>query len=204
MSHEPIQANFTEEEHRSRRRLSAQASGGLEWGGPHTLHGDGDVIREAMWRWDSNWYDPMWIERPYQRLSRGSTEGIPMEVLRSFDFFQGMTGKGVRGPGPMPYRNGNLHMEVYNTEGEQFGFHRGHGQDELWCQFRGHAINETEHGIVELDPGQATIVPPGISHRIIGGSGFLRWVFYSRLALTRHVDPQQQITHTRFEFTETE
>ena len=50
----------------------------------------------------------------------------------------------------------------------------------LWFQFRGHAANDTEWGIVELDPGEMAYVPRGIAHRINGGKGFLRMVFYSR------------------------
>lgn len=39
-------------------------------------------------------------------------------------------------------------------EGEQNGFHRGWGEDEIWFQFRGHSLNHTEWGALELDPGQ--------------------------------------------------
>ncbi|MEO6163578.1 MAG: hypothetical protein ABIP88_05520, partial [Candidatus Binatia bacterium] len=52
--------------------------------------------------------------------------------------------------------------------------------DEIWFQFRGHSLNHTEWGAMELDPGQMSYIPRGVAHRITGSPGFLRMVLYSR------------------------
>jgi mannose-6-phosphate isomerase-like protein (cupin superfamily) len=131
----------------------------------------------------TNFWDPIsdiWIERRSAQLFGCVKEGgRGLKKLRAFDYFTGMTGKGGA-RAPVLYTGDEFRIDVYNLEGQQRGFHRGLDEDEIWFQFRGHAVNDTEWGIVELDPGEMSYVPRGIAHRINGGKGFLRIVFYTR------------------------
>ena len=123
--------------------------------------------------WDSA-LEPIVIERDHAKLvgcvtfERG--KGREVTVMRVFDYFTGMTGKGG-GPGPQQYESEDFRTDTYNTEGQQAGFHRGMDDDEIWFQFRGHATNDTEWGVHELDAGEMGYVPRGIAHRITGGDG---------------------------------
>jgi len=138
--------------------------------------GDRSLEHTSFWEPASD----IWIERRTARLIGCVKEGgRGLKKIRAFDYFTGMTGKGGA-KAPVLYHSREFRIDVYNLEGQQRGFHRGCDEDEIWFQFRGHAVNDTEWGIVELDPGEMSFIPRGISHRINGGAGFLRMVFYSR------------------------
>jgi len=157
-------------------------------------------ILEVTDFWDET-LEPIVIERNHAALvgcvtfQRG--RGREITVMRVFDYFTGMTGKGG-GPGPMQYDGVDFHTDTYNTEGQQHGFHRGMDDDEIWFQFRGHATNDTEWGIHELDAGEMGYVPRGIAHRITGGPGFLRYVFYFRNPMYPQVDASSHRGNTKF------
>ena len=139
-------------------------------------------ILEVTDFWDEN-LAPITIERYHAKLvgcvtfERG--KGLEPSVMRVFDYFTGMTGKGGA-KAPVLYHGKEFRIDVYNLEEEQRGFHRGCDEDEIWFQFRGHSLNHTEWGAMELDAGQTAMIPSGIAHRITGSPGFLRMVFYSR------------------------
>jgi homogentisate 1,2-dioxygenase len=97
------------------------------------------------------------------------------------------------------YTGNEFRIDCYNLEGQQRGFHRGLDEDEIWFQFRGHAANDTEWGVVELDPGEMAYVPRGIAHRINGGKGFLRMVFYSRQLVHPKAFNSSAGRHSNFE-----
>ncbi len=145
--------------------------------------GRGPATNEDRVLEHTSFWDPasdVWIERKCSELIGCVKEGgRGLKKLRAFDYFTGMTGKGGA-RAPVLYTGNEFRVDVYNLEGQQRGFHRGLDEDEIWFQFRGHAVNDTEWGIVELDPGEMAYIPRGISHRINGGKGFLRAVFYSR------------------------
>jgi mannose-6-phosphate isomerase-like protein (cupin superfamily) len=130
-----------------------------------------------------SFWDPqsdVWIERDAAALIGTVTDGSrPVKKIAAFDYFTGMTGKGGA-RAPVLYNGKEFRIDVYNLEEEQRGFHRGCDEDEIWFQFRGHSLNHTEWGAMELDAGQTAMIPRGIAHRITGSPGFLRMVFYSR------------------------
>ena len=144
--------------------------------------------------------EPIVIERDHARLVGAATpqRGRDISVIRVFDYFTGMTGKGSA-RAPQHYEGAHFKTDAYNTEGQQWGFHRGADDDELWFQFRGHALNETEWGNHELDPLEMGYVPRGIAHRITGGEGFLRFVLYFRHPMYPQVDESSQSGHSRVE-----
>ena len=143
---------------------------------------------------------PIVMERDHARLVGSATaqRGRDISVIRVFDYFVGMTGKGVA-RAPQHYEGEDFRTDAYNTEGQQNGFHRGCDDDEIWFQFRGHATNETEWGIHELDPGEMGYVPRGIAHRITGGPGFLRYVLYFRHPMYPRVDESSHQGRTSFD-----
>jgi len=128
--------------------------------------------------WDGQ--SDVWIERDPAGLVGKVTDGCrPVKKISGFNYFTGMTGKGGA-KAPVLYNGKEFRIDVYNLEEEQRGFHRGCDEDEIWFQFRGHSLNHTEWGALELDAGQTTMIPRGVAHRITGSPGFLRMVFYSR------------------------
>ena len=135
-------------------------------------------VLEHITFWDPQ--SDVWIERDPTALIGTVTDGSrPFKKIRGFDYFTGMTGKGGA-KAPILYNGKEFRIDVYNLEEEQRGFHRGCDEDEIWFQFRGHSLNHTEWGAMELDAGQTAMIPRGIAHRITGSPGFLRMVFYSR------------------------
>ncbi len=98
----------------------------------------------------------------------------------------------------------NFVVEVYNTFGEQFAFHRALHSEEFGLQFAGRAINMSEFcAELEMIPGVCALVPLGIAHSVICDPGFLRIVPYSRIPWDVRVDPVQHAYESRFEVTTT-
>ncbi len=141
---------------------------------PFTRQGNGRQesqsghVLEHITFWDSQ--SDVWIERDPAALIGTVTGGSrPFKKI----------GKGGA-KAPVLYTGKEFRIDVYNLEEEQRGFHRGCDEDEIWFQFRGHSLNHTEWGAMELDAGQTAMIPRGVAHRITGSPGFLRMVFYSR------------------------
>lgn len=139
---------------------------------------DGGPVLEHITFWDTQ--SDLWVERDVAALVGCKREGGRIvRKLSAFNYFTGMTGKGGA-RAPVLYTGKEFRIDVYNLEEEQNGFHRGCDEDEIWFQFRGHSLNHTEWGALDLDPGQMTYIPRGVAHRITGSPGFLRMVLYSR------------------------
>jgi mannose-6-phosphate isomerase-like protein (cupin superfamily) len=139
--------------------------------------GQGPILEHISF-WDPQ--SDLWVERDVAALIGCKREGgRVVKKLSAFNYFTGMTGKGGA-RAPVLYNGKEFRVDVYNLEEEQNGFHRGCDEDEIWFQFRGHSLNHTEWGALELDPGQMSYIPRGVAHRITGSPGFLRMVLYSR------------------------
>ena len=148
----------------------------LQGGGRQESRNGHTLEHIAFWDGQSD----VWIERDPAGLVGKVTDGCrPVKKISGFNYFTGMTGKGGA-KAPVLYNGKEFRIDVYNLEEEQRGFHRGCDEDEIWFQFRGHSLNHTEWGALELDAGQTTMIPRGVAHRITGSPGFLRMVFYSR------------------------
>jgi mannose-6-phosphate isomerase-like protein (cupin superfamily) len=157
---------------------------------------NGHVLEHVSF-WDPQ--SDVWIERDAAALIGTVTDGCrPVKKIRAFDYFTGMTGKGGA-KAPVLYNGKEFRIDVYNLEEEQRGFHRGCDEDEIWFQFRGHSLNHTEWGALELDSGQTAMIPRGIAHRITGSPGFLRMVFYSRAVVQPKAFNNISERETRFE-----
>ncbi len=193
--HEPVEPLYTAEKHQSHTEFEMVREGGPSWSLPNgsAAPPKGDVT-EYLLTWDDP--EPIPVRRKYESLIGCASGGREVQKLRAFDVFTEMTGK--RGPGPKLYESPTFHCEVYNTEGEQFGFHRALDSVEMWLQFRGDSINESEFGAVHLRPGEMNWAPVGVPHRVIGGEGFLRLVLYSKRPWELLVDPTQHAHQSRF------
>jgi mannose-6-phosphate isomerase-like protein (cupin superfamily) len=176
--HEPVEPLYTAEKHQSHTEFEMVRTGGPSWGAANGRLAEppsGQVV-ERMYLWDEP--EPSIVQRTTGYLIGKATEGRGVTHYRPFDVFHEMTGK--RGPGPMLMKSSVFFCEVYNTEGEQFAFHRALDSVEAWLQFRGDSINESEYGSVHLLPGEMNYAPVGVPHRVVGGEGFLRFVLYSK------------------------
>jgi hypothetical protein len=202
LSTEPVEVVIGADAYTTDRQFVVRPAGGQREPGAQSPSADDEWDYEAAFLWNEPASRPTWYRRRAGALAAGSTGGREPVVVRIFDVFKYLTGKSKGGPGPKLFGNSELEMKVYNTEGHQYGFHRGNGQDELWMQFRAESLNETEYGVIPLNAGHATIAPPGISHRILGSKGFLRLNLYSHRPLTLRVDPRQAITSTTFQIDE--
>lgn len=189
------------------RTFVVQSQGDVDWEGAPSfvdpsLESEGKEL-EATWLWDAPLYSPLWIKRRKGALEGGTTGGREPTLLGVFNFIGGMATEKSGAIGPFIFENANMQMRSYNIEGQQFGFHRGNGSDELWMQFRSSSINDTEFGKIPLSIGESTIAFPGNAHRIFGETGFLRLNLYSERPLRLCVDPYQAVTHTAFTVIET-
>ena len=152
---------------------------------PFAPHGNGRQesengrTLEHITFWDPQ--SDVWIERDACRVDRHchGRQSSRQENQRVRLFYR--HDRKRRSQGARASTHGKeFRIDVYNLEEEQRGFHRGCDEDEIWFQFRGHSLNHTEWGAMELDAGQTAMIPRGIAHRITGSPGFLRMVFYSR------------------------
>ena len=175
---EPVEPLYTAEKHQSHTEFEMRRTGGPAWGAPNggvARPPEGKVV-ERMYLWDEP--EPTLVQRTTSYLVGTAAEGRGVTHYRPFDVFHEMTGK--RGPGPMLMKSAVFFCEVYNTEGEQFAFHRAIDSVEAWLQFRVDSINESEYSAVHLRPGEMNYAPVGVPHRVVGGEGFLRYVLYSK------------------------
>ena len=155
------------------------------------------AVLEHISFWDPQ--SDLWVERNVAALIGCKREGgRNARKLSAFNYFTGMTGKGGA-RAPVLYNGREFRVDVYNLEEEQNGFHRGCDEDEIWFQFRGHSLNHTEWGALELDPGQMSYIPRGVAHRITGSPGFLRMVLYSRELVHPKAFNNVSERETRFE-----
>jgi mannose-6-phosphate isomerase-like protein (cupin superfamily) len=161
------------------RSFTVRASEPMTAGNGHKAAAvNGGPVLEHISFWDPQ--SDLWVERDVAALIGCKREGGRIvRKLSAFNYFTGMTGKGGA-RAPVLYNGKEFRVDVYNLEEEQNGFHRGCDEDEIWFQFRGHSLNHTEWGALELDPGQMSYIPRGVAHRITGSPGFLRMVLYSR------------------------
>jgi mannose-6-phosphate isomerase-like protein (cupin superfamily) len=161
------------------RSFTVRASEPIAAANGHRAEGtDGAPVLEHIAFWDPQ--SDLWVERDVAALIGCKREGGRIvRKLSAFNYFTGMTGKGGA-RAPVLYNGKEFRVDVYNLEEEQNGFHRGCDEDEIWFQFRGHSLNHTEWGAMELDPGEMSYIPRGVAHRITGSPGFLRMVLYSR------------------------
>jgi hypothetical protein len=145
---------------------------GITNGGKSDSDGKGLVLEHISF-WDPQ--SDLWVERDVAALIGCKREGGRIvRKLSAFNYFTGMTGKGGA-RAPVLYNGKEFRVDVYNLEEEQNGFHRGCDEDEIWFQFRGHSLNHTEWGAMELDAGQMSYIPRGVATASPAAPDFSAW-----------------------------
>lgn len=199
---DPVEAVLTEKDHIGETAYRVLWNDGPDWPAPGNSgnRGNGKVV-ERIHTWDDKSDEVTTVERAYERLVGASTGGRPIHKIRTFDIFKEVTGR--KGPGPVLMRNDDFLIECYNTDGEQFAFHRGNRNEEFQFQFFGTADNICEFGTEKMSPGDLFIVRRGIAHRVIGSANFRRLVIYSKQRWDLRIDPTRPLRRTRFDVGET-
>jgi quercetin dioxygenase-like cupin family protein len=201
--HEPVSHMFDDTGYASHVEYEVVRKGGPSWkASTPASKKSGKVIEKMItWRDTPDYYTT--AERDYEYLvGASSTErdakksGI--KKIRAFDYFTEITGR--RGPGPKLLESPNFVVEVYNTDGEQFAFHRALRSEEFGLQFRGTATNMSEfNAALPMTPGDIALVPLGIAHSVITSKDFLRIVIYSRIPWDVTIDPAKHAYNSTFE-----
>jgi mannose-6-phosphate isomerase-like protein (cupin superfamily) len=143
--------------------------------------------------------DDTWVWRNYESLVGSRLEGGRRIIkFGFFNYFRGKTGVGSGIFIPELIVSPTIKAECFNTVGEQFGFHRGCDNEEMWIQFGGAAINEAEFGEYELGTSEMAQIPMGISHRVVALEGYVRCTLYCKNYIRQLVTDKDHVTNTKF------
>ncbi|HXP92929.1 MAG TPA: hypothetical protein VN905_05625 [Candidatus Binatia bacterium] len=205
--HAPVTSVMGEELCVGRTRFEVK-----RFGGPalKPLEGpiQGAALIEKMFVWDEDPADATEVRRRFEDVVNVSSTERDRKVsavkkLRPFDLFTEVTGR--RGPGPKFLATPTCMMEVYNTVGEQFAFHRALESEEFGLQFMGASENMSEFEASQsMTPGELFLIPLGIAHSVRNcKADFRRMVIYSRYPFKVHVDESMHKFNSRFEVSET-
>jgi hypothetical protein len=195
-----VEALFTPEKHIGETRYDVRWIGGVDWPVPAPVQKNPDVF-ESMHTWDDRPGDETLIKRRRERLVGVMTGGREIQKIRLFDIFSEITGG--KSQGPLSMRNDRFLVECYNTNGEQFAFHRGNRNEELQFNFAGGCKNISEFGTDDMESGDLVVVRRGIAHRVIGSRDFRRITLYGADPWQVMIDPTKPLRKSRFEVTET-
>jgi quercetin dioxygenase-like cupin family protein len=163
-------------------------------------------MRERMICWADRPNDKTIIERDYDELVGATSTQLREKVsgirkLRCFDLFKEIAGTSGE-PKPV-FRSRYLELKTYNIIGEQFAFHRALRSEEVRIQFRGAALDMSELGNAQAEPGRVTVIPRGIAHSVVtdpaDDKSFLRLNFYSNLPWSYPSDFTRHFYDSRFE-----
>lgn len=207
--HDPVVRMYEDDQHVSHTEFRMTRTGGPEWTVPAGMEKPtSGRVTERMITWrDESPDDYTTIERDHDRIISASslqrdTKESGIRLIRAFDMFTEITGQ--RGPGPKLVETPNFMVEVYNTTGEQFAFHRALRSEEFGLQFRGLSTNMSEFdGDLPVTPGDIAVVPLGIAHSVKCQENFLRIVWYSSIPWDVTINPASHACESTFS-TETE
>jgi quercetin dioxygenase-like cupin family protein len=207
--HEPVEHVMAEDVCVTETTFDVKRQGGPPAGDAGSAAvANGGSVREIMFLWDESPADATSVQRDYSDIvGVGSvtrdTKVSAIKKLRPFDLFEGITGR--KGPGPKFLSSSACIMEVYNTIGDQFAFHRALGSEEFGLQFMGKADNVSEYdALLATASGDLALIPLGIAHRVQNCTAdFRRLVIYSKYRFNLLVDPSMHVVESRFDVTET-
>ncbi|HEV8021029.1 MAG TPA: hypothetical protein VGP41_07175 [Candidatus Lustribacter sp.] len=206
--HDPVQGIMGEDLCTSRTEYDVRRIGGPDYSDAAAVAAPSGSVIEKMYVWHEDPADALEARRQAEELiGVGSTsrDGKVSAVrkMRPFDLFTDITGR--KGPGPKFLYSNSAMMEVYNTVGEQFAFHRALGSEEFGLQLMGDNINMSEFEETHpMSPGQWFLIPLGIAHSVAECKpDFRRMVIYSPYPFTVLTDESKYVTQSRFEVRET-
>lgn len=195
--HEPVVRMYDEAQMVSHTEFKVTRRGGPNWtASAEAMQMPKGRVLERMVTWrDTSPDDHTLIERDYDFLVAATSlkrdlKESGVRKLRAFDFFTEITGQ--RGPGPKLIETPHFVVEVYNTTGEQFAFHRALRSEEFGLQFRGDSTNMSEFDAnLPMIPGDLNVIRLGIAHSVICQENFLRIVWYSKIPWDVPINPTQ-------------
>jgi quercetin dioxygenase-like cupin family protein len=192
----------------SRTQFEVKRIGGPDYSAAAAVPAPSGTVVEKMFIWNDDPADATEIERQASELVGSSSTERDKKVsavrkLRPFDLFEDVTGR--KGPGPKFMSSTKAMMEVYNTVGEQFAFHRALESEEFGLQFMGDNTNMSEfEESFPMSPGQWFLIPLGIAHSVKDCKpDFRRMVIYSRFPFKVLADESMHLMESRFEVRET-
>ncbi|MGA2394260.1 MAG: hypothetical protein ABSH03_13050 [Candidatus Lustribacter sp.] len=204
---EPVTSCMTEEQCTSRTAYTMRRIGGPDYSAAAAVPAPSGRVTEKMFLWDENPADAVEVERDTADLiDVGSTKRdekiSAVKKMRPFDLFADITGR--HGPGPKWLSSPVSMMEVYNTIGEQFAFHRALESEEFGLQFLGENTNMSEfEDEMPMSPGDWFLIPLGIAHSVKDCKGdFRRMVIYSHYPFRVLANDGMHVHQSRFEVEE--
>ena len=204
----PATTHMGEDQCTSRTEYAMRRIGGPDYSAAAAAKPQMGAVIEKMFVWHEDPADAVEVRRVAEELiDVTSTERekkvSAIKKLRPFDLFAGITGR--KGPGPKVMSSAFSLMEVYNTLGEQFAFHRALDSEEFGLQFNGVNTNMSEFEEARtMTPGDWFLVPLGIAHSVKDcGPDFRRMVIYSRFPFEVLANPSMHVHESRFEVRET-
>ena len=79
--------------------------------------------------------------------------------------------------------NDDIMIETTFRADDQRIYHKGYDQDEVHFQLSGRRATRTSQGEYMLETGDMLVIPPGVTHRNIGGMPTIRMVLYTKKPL---------------------
>ena len=204
----PITETLDEEQCTSRTRFAVTRSGGPDFSRAAAGKPAGPDVIEKMFVWDEDPADAVHVRRNVADLvgvtsTKRDEKVSAIKKLRPFDLFTDISGR--KGPGPKFLSSDHAIMEVYNTIGEQFAFHRALESEEFGLQFMGACDNMSEfEDTLPMTPGDWFLIPLGIAHSVKEcKSDFRRMVIYSKSTFKTHATPAMHAYESTFAVQET-
>ena len=208
LMHDPVKGVMSTAECTSRTRYDVRRIGGPDYSAAAAVKPATGSVIEKMYVWHEDPADALEARRQAEELigvgsTRRDGDVSGLKKMRPFDLFTDITGR--KGPGPKFLYSNNAMMEVYNTVGEQFAFHRALGSEEFGLQLMGENINMSEFEETHpMTPGDWFLIPLGIAHSVAECKpDFRRMVIYSPYPFTVLTDESKYVSQSRFEVRET-
>ena len=116
----------------------------------------------------------------------------PFDLLQPIDPASGGTAR------ELLYVGDHTRVSCAHIIGSEPHFERAGDFDTIFVQFAGCGLVETSFGTIELNPGEALLVPAMVAHRTSGSRHCRRMEYRVRQLVEVHPDPAQPRTRTRF------
>jgi mannose-6-phosphate isomerase-like protein (cupin superfamily) len=152
-------------------------------------------VREFMTGWfgDGPMSMETWSVRDKAGLMGTATSKRAVPAFRPFDMIAAPNGS------VLVFENSDQRLGVESVCGAQPAFRRNLDFQTVYFQFAGNTTLETEYGIVEMQPGDLTLIPEGIAHRGTGTADSLRWYFHLREPVQHMFTAEKQSSRTQYE-----
>ena len=152
-------------------------------------------IREFM----TGWFEPgkphmtAWSKRQKEGLRGTATGKRYVPGFRPFDMLSEPNQSLVI------FENSDQRIGVEYVTGTRPNFVRNIDFDELFFQFSGRSVVETEFGVYETKPGELLHIPAGIAHRSSGTADCARLFARLNEPLTHMHKPEEHVSHVEYE-----